>query len=61
MPQLRAKRKQRPWRVLTPAEWLERFADWRKCQPGSPKRQAYEIIKRAARERKAAGPWTGRV
>ena len=61
MAQIKAKRKQRPWRVLEPQEWLKRYADWRKCQPGSPKRQAYEIIKRLARERKTTGRWTERV
>ncbi len=61
MPQIKAKRKQRPWRVMEPQEWLRRFADWRKCQPGSPKRQAYEIIKRLAREKLAAGSWAERV
>lgn len=62
---MRAKRKEickeRLWRVLEPHEWLRRFADWRKCQPGSPKRQAYEIIKRLAREGKSTGSWTARV
>ena len=61
MAQIKAKRKQRPWRVLEPQEWLERYSDWRKCQPGSPKRQAYEIIKRLARERKTLGRWTERI
>lgn len=61
MAQIKAKRKEKPWRVLEPQEWLERFADWRKCQPGSPKRQAYEIIKRIAWERQAVGTWTARV
>jgi hypothetical protein len=62
---MRAKRKEickeRLWRVLEPQEWLQRFADWRKCQPGSPKRQAYEIIKRLAYEGKSVGSWTARV
>jgi transcription initiation factor TFIIIB Brf1 subunit/transcription initiation factor TFIIB len=53
--------KKRLWRVLEPQEWLERYADWRKCQPGSPKRQAYEIIKRLAQEGKTVGSWTARV
>lgn len=61
MPQIKAKRKERPWRVLEPQEWLQRFADWRKCQPGSPKRQAYEIIKRLAQEGKSVGSWTARI
>lgn len=47
--------------MLEPQEWLQRFSDWRKCQPGSPKRQAYEIIKRLAQERKSVGSWTARV
>ena len=46
--------------MLEPQEWLQRFADWRKCQPGSPKRQAYEIIKspgsRGQNHRKLDGP-----
>jgi len=62
---MRAKRKEickeRLWRVLEPQEWLQRFADWRKCQPGSPKRQAYEIIKRLACEGKSTGSWTARI
>jgi hypothetical protein len=58
--QMNVKRKQRPWRVLTPAEWLRRYSDWRKCQPGSPKRQAYEIIKRLAK-RQQGESWTSRV
>jgi hypothetical protein len=62
---MRAKRnkicKERLWRVLEPQEWLQRFADWRKCQPGSPKRQAYEIIKRLAHEGKSVGSWTARI
>jgi hypothetical protein len=61
MPQIKAKRKERPWRLLTPEDWLKRFADWRKCQPGSPKREAYELIKKMSRERKTIGPWTERV
>ena len=60
MPEIRVKRKQRPWRVLEPEEWLARYADWRKCQPGSPKRQAWEIIKRMARER-PGDKWVNRV
>ena len=53
--------KERLWRVLEPQEWLQRFSDWRKCQPGSPKRQAYEIIKRLAQEGKSVGSWTARI
>ncbi len=61
MPEIRVKRKRRPWRVLEPEEWLKRYADWRKCQPGSPKRQAWEIIRRMARARLRAGSWTERI
>jgi hypothetical protein len=61
MPQVKPKRKERVWRVLSPAEWLKRYADWRKCQPGSPKRQAYEIIKQQARKEKRGGSWADRV
>jgi hypothetical protein len=61
MPQVEVKRKERPWRLLEPQEWLQRYADWRKCQPGSPKRQAYELIKRMARQRNTSGLWTERV
>jgi hypothetical protein len=61
MAEIRAKRKGRPWRVLEPQEWLQRYGDWRKCQPGSPKRQAYEIIRRAARSRPQGARWTDRI
>jgi hypothetical protein len=60
MPEIHVKRKQRPWRVLEPQEWLARYSDWRKCQPGSPKRQAWEIIKRMARER-PGDKWINRI
>jgi hypothetical protein len=59
---VKPKRKERPWRLLEPREFLQRYADWRKCQPGSPKRQAWEIIKRVAAEQKRqAGSWVGRI
>ena len=61
MPQKKAKRKERPWRLLEPQEWLQRYSDWRKCQPGSPKRQAYEIIKMLSRQQQAFGAWTTRI
>jgi len=61
MPQKKAKRKERPWRILEPQEWLKRYSDWRKCQPGSPKRQAYEIIRILSRQQQALGAWTARI
>jgi len=61
MSEIRIKRKQRPWKVLSPQEWLDQYSDWRKCQPGSPKRQAFELIRRMAREGKPAGKWTERI
>ena len=61
MPEIEVKRKQRPWKVLEPQEWLRRYADWRRCQPGSPKRQAYELIKRMVCQRGTTGSWTERV
>jgi hypothetical protein len=46
MPPVTPKRKGRAWRALSPEESLVRYSDWRKCQPGGPKRQADGIIKR---------------
>jgi hypothetical protein len=61
MPQKGIKREERPWRLLTPEEWLKRYPDWKQFGPGSPKRQAYELIRRQARRGKRDGSWAERV
>jgi hypothetical protein len=65
MPQMRAKRKkickERLWRVLGPQEWLQRFADWRKCQPGSDKQETYRLILQIAKNPGRSQPWRERL
>jgi hypothetical protein len=62
MTSLTCRIKGRAWRVLSPEESLARYSGRRKCPPGSPKRQAYGVIKRQAGQdvgRWAAPRWAG--